>query len=265
MATVEDLGSKFKSLHNGAYDDLTDEQVGELVKKKWPGSYDDFESKIPEHPAVQNPLTRPGQEPQLPPSRGIGFMNPRTGKQYAPDSGNVPLLDAPVNGLGQTANAASQLTSNNIAGPVHGMLQGLIHAASPLAAGAAVAAPVQAGLAGLAGLGGDAAAKFLASIVGASPNASDVAGDLGGLATGGLAIKKLPTQEPAFLQALRDPKLLGEAASEAFPKASKGVGKILERIKQISESRKPVKSPLETKTLDSKALLEYIRSQQKDQ
>lgn len=41
-ATVRDLGQKIKAKYPGQYDDLSDEDLGAKVKGKFPGSYDDF-------------------------------------------------------------------------------------------------------------------------------------------------------------------------------------------------------------------------------
>lgn len=42
MATIVDLGQKVKAKYPGQYDDLPDDQVGMKVKAKYPGQYDDF-------------------------------------------------------------------------------------------------------------------------------------------------------------------------------------------------------------------------------
>lgn len=42
MPTIIDLGQKVKQKYPGVYDDLSDNEVGQKVKQKYPGSYDDF-------------------------------------------------------------------------------------------------------------------------------------------------------------------------------------------------------------------------------
>src|SRR5438067_13148312 len=54
MPTVTDLGKAFKLSHQGAYDDLADDQVGQAVKAKYPGAYDDFEDTP--RPGLPNPV-----------------------------------------------------------------------------------------------------------------------------------------------------------------------------------------------------------------
>ena len=43
MKTVKDLGRLIKKKYPGSYDDLSDEDVGRLVKAQYPGDYNDFE------------------------------------------------------------------------------------------------------------------------------------------------------------------------------------------------------------------------------
>ncbi len=47
MPTLEDLGQKVKAKYPGQYDDLSDADVGTKVKAKFPGSYDDFAPAAP--------------------------------------------------------------------------------------------------------------------------------------------------------------------------------------------------------------------------
>ena len=47
MPTVAELGQRVKAKHPGAYDDLPDEDLGRKVKAKFPGAYDDFADAAP--------------------------------------------------------------------------------------------------------------------------------------------------------------------------------------------------------------------------
>jgi hypothetical protein len=40
--TINDLGRLVKSKYPGQYDDLNDDELGRKIKAKFPGSYDDF-------------------------------------------------------------------------------------------------------------------------------------------------------------------------------------------------------------------------------
>lgn len=42
MATIQELGQKVKLKYPGSYDDLDDIELGQRIKQKYPGSYDDF-------------------------------------------------------------------------------------------------------------------------------------------------------------------------------------------------------------------------------
>ncbi|HZY74554.1 MAG TPA: hypothetical protein VFE22_15705 [Edaphobacter sp.] len=46
MPTVSDLGQRVKTKYPGAYDDLPDDELGRRVKTKYPGSYDDFTEQL---------------------------------------------------------------------------------------------------------------------------------------------------------------------------------------------------------------------------
>ena len=52
MATIIDLGQKVKTKYPGAYDDLDNAELGMRIKEKYPGSYSDFE----EVPPVKSPI-----------------------------------------------------------------------------------------------------------------------------------------------------------------------------------------------------------------
>jgi hypothetical protein len=69
MPTVTELGQRVKAKHPGAYDDLPDDELGRRVKAKFPGSYDDFADSASAVPpmamtAQYNPATLAGQEIQ---------------------------------------------------------------------------------------------------------------------------------------------------------------------------------------------------------
>jgi hypothetical protein len=54
MPTLEDLGQKVKAKYPGQYDDLPDADLGAKVKAKFPGAYDDFT------PSAPKPTEKPG-------------------------------------------------------------------------------------------------------------------------------------------------------------------------------------------------------------
>lgn len=53
--TVADLGQKVKAKYPGQYDDLDDAEVGKRVKAKFPGAYDDFADAPPSQQAAAPP------------------------------------------------------------------------------------------------------------------------------------------------------------------------------------------------------------------
>jgi len=65
MPTIEELGQKVKGKYPGVYDDISDTDLGVKVKAKYPGAYDDFVSVQPPPQAPQpTPPTRlPSQVP----------------------------------------------------------------------------------------------------------------------------------------------------------------------------------------------------------
>lgn len=60
MPTVAELGQRVKAKYPGVYDDLSDMDVGQKVKTKYPGAYDDF-ADIP-----QSSPTQPANKPEKP-------------------------------------------------------------------------------------------------------------------------------------------------------------------------------------------------------
>ncbi len=60
MPTIIDLGQKVKQKYPGVYDDLSDVEVGQKVKQKYPGSYDDF-TDTPQTPQNKNIFRKVGE------------------------------------------------------------------------------------------------------------------------------------------------------------------------------------------------------------
>lgn len=56
MPTILELGQRVKQKYPGTYDDLSDLEVGQRVKAKYPGSYDDFTDQIPSEPPKEGKL-----------------------------------------------------------------------------------------------------------------------------------------------------------------------------------------------------------------
>ena len=63
MPTVEQLGQRVKAKHPGAYDDMPDVDVGRKVKAKYPGAYDDFTDETPSNQVAKREV--PKQEPSI--------------------------------------------------------------------------------------------------------------------------------------------------------------------------------------------------------
>lgn len=52
MATLAELGQRVKAKYPGKYDDLPDDELGRKVKVKYPGAYDDFADFAPSAPSA---------------------------------------------------------------------------------------------------------------------------------------------------------------------------------------------------------------------
>jgi hypothetical protein len=64
-STIVDLGQKVKAKYPGQYDDLSDAEVGQKVKIKFPGQYDDFKDVAPAPPPAGVPhFVPPGLQPE---------------------------------------------------------------------------------------------------------------------------------------------------------------------------------------------------------
>lgn len=61
MPTLAELGQKVKTKYPGAYDDIPDVDLGRKIQQKYPGAYDDFTetSAVPPQSAASVPATKP--------------------------------------------------------------------------------------------------------------------------------------------------------------------------------------------------------------
>jgi hypothetical protein len=75
MPTISDLGQRVKAKYPGSYDDLPDEELGRRIQAKYPGAYDDFTAApAAPKPAPSGPqiLTEEPAVPPVEPRRVIG-------------------------------------------------------------------------------------------------------------------------------------------------------------------------------------------------
>lgn len=101
--TVIDLGQKIKAKYPGQYDDLTDEQVGRQVKVKFPGAYDDFAD-------VTAPQSRGATGSWAGPGPGVAAPGGATGTLMGIDPfGQANAAAAIVKGIGSTGFGIKQI------------------------------------------------------------------------------------------------------------------------------------------------------------
>jgi len=104
VPTVAELGQRVKAKHPGAYDDLPDDELGRRVKAKYPGSYDDFIDTTPM--ASQNATLIRTPSPVLGALPTIGGM---IGGLAGGAVGGIPGAVAGAAGLGAIGEAGRRL------------------------------------------------------------------------------------------------------------------------------------------------------------
>jgi hypothetical protein len=126
MPTIEDLGQKLKAKHPGAYDDLSDADVGRRLQQKYPGAYDDF---VDSAAAGRSAMTLQGGQGRIPVDPGVlrlvaGSLTPGQHRQGGGATvGEIAggVLGARFPGLGPVLGSVlgaglGELTQQHVAG-----------------------------------------------------------------------------------------------------------------------------------------------------
>lgn len=187
--TVEDLGKLVKSKYPGTYDSLSDVDVGTKVKTKYPDAYGHFTDV---------------QEKPKPPESTFSKLK---GKIYDPTLGSIGQGARDV--YGELTDPVNK--SGGIVKGAHEMISGGENTLLPVAAAAAITNPEVTLPAMALGAAGQAAGKYIPKMFGASEDVSNLTGDIAGLAAGGLGAKEGPR--------------ISSAAKVAAPDVAAGLGK----------------------------------------
>lgn len=150
------------------------------------------------------PVTPPGEleSPASLKSRRIAanapsFINPRTGERHFGDdhgTGPLAILDMPTEGVQEIGEGVSRMAEPGLrekASGAHKIIGGVFKAATPLMAGAGVVAPLATATTLGVGMGAQAGVEKGLKAAGVSEEYSALAGDVAGIAAGGLAGSKL--------------------------------------------------------------------------
>lgn len=205
--TVEDLGKLVKSKYPGSYDSINDAELGNKIKAKYPDAYGHF-TDIPV-----------GVKP---PPQGMIDKVKDIAKSFAYD----PTIGSIGQGMRDLTKEGSRLKG------AHEIISGAEKSLIPLGAVAAVTNPEVTLPAVALGMGGQYLGTKIPQLLGAGEDVSNIIGDISGLAAGGLGGKVGPRVPSALKVAAPDvaagggKALAGIAASELFPA---GPGRYLSR------------------------------------
>jgi hypothetical protein len=103
MATVQELGDKIKAKYPGSYDDMDSVELGRKTKLKYPGSYDDFEDI-----SIESPLTfaQKQAKPFYDSIQATADENTRIQQEYKPlASGVLQTLNTGAGAINAAAEA----------------------------------------------------------------------------------------------------------------------------------------------------------------
>lgn len=114
--TISDLGQKVKAKYPGEYDDLDDAEVGRRVKAKFPGDYDDFadtpSAAAPQQPQQPSALSRFGTS--LANTTGIPQMIRSASQEQAPTSIGQAVKQGLTNAITQSPPSLAWQIGKNI-------------------------------------------------------------------------------------------------------------------------------------------------------
>lgn len=199
--TIKDLGQKVKAKYPGSYDDIDDVELGRRIKTKFPGSYDDF----------SDTASTPGMEKLggTPPAAGkppkVNML--QSGEAESPNYPVTPLVGGPMalaqkgvdqmtGGVKQAVGGAERMAQPgllNKAGGASAIIRGTGQAAAPMVlpyAAATAAVPTAVAMAG--GSAASALAHSVLKYAKAPDEVADLGSDIAGIAGGGYAAKKVP-------------------------------------------------------------------------
>ena len=190
--TIQDLGKLVKSKYPGSYDSIDDAELGRKVKTKYPGSYDQF----------IEPQKATSSAPQSTLSKWKGA-----------------IYDPTIGSIGQGARDLFQ-EGSRMKG-AHEIISGAEKAAIPVGVAALAMNPEVTIPAAAIGAGGEYVAKHLAKGFGAGEDAQNLTGDIAGIAggyAGGMAGEAIPPgMASRVIPAMKDaaPDLLAGAVKSA--------------------------------------------------
>ena len=184
--TVEDLGKLVKTKYPGVYDSLNDADLGSKTKAKYPEAYGHFTD-------IQ---TKSSEQPQSTLGKVGNFLK---GQVYDPTIGTI----------GQ--GARDVMTPGSRMKGAHEIISGAEKTLLPVGAAAAVMNPEVTLPAMALGAFGQAAGKYIPQAFGASEDVSNLTGDVAGLAAGGLGARGGPR--------------ISSAVKVAAPDVAMGIGK----------------------------------------
>lgn len=104
--TVKELGQQVKQKYAGSYDDISDEDLGRQVKAKYPGSYDDYADAPQGHPPDSSTAGDVAKRRISDVMAGLGFPSTRTVSDAIRHPLDTGLAIAKYAGTGQLAEDA---------------------------------------------------------------------------------------------------------------------------------------------------------------
>lgn len=205
--------------------------------------------KGPQGPKPPLELREPDDSPT---GFGMSTRNPRTGQQITEKSAaaRVPIIDAPTSGAQDIYNGAATMTDPSMERKAHGLHQvigGVAQMATPLAAPAALAAPIPAAVGLGTGMLAQKGVTAGAEMVGVPQGYSELAGDVAGVAAGAKAAQMVPGSVDALKKSAAD-----NYRSVLLPSSKKLVPKAEETAAMMAE-KKPI-------ALTRNSLLEKVKA-----